>query len=93
MWVIPQGFNEDDKKEEWQMNAKDRSSKVSRASKGMIDLSDTGGASPPRKQSASKRAAKCRIRVVAVSCAEASDAVRRLERIAALLIGKVSPDA
>lgn len=74
------------------MNDKSRG-KVARASKEMIDLSDVGGVSPPRKQSSSKKAAKCRIRVVAVSCAEAGDVVRRLERIAALLIGKVSPDA
>ncbi len=53
----------------------------------------SGSTSPPRKRFSSKKSAKCRIRVVAVSCTEASDAIRRLERIAALLIGKVNPDA
>lgn len=65
---------------------------VARASRDVIDLGKSGGASPPNKQASSGRATKCRIRVIAVSCSETSDAVRRLERIAALLIGKVGPN-
>ena len=75
--------------------------RTSRASNSVVDLACTTGQSPGddssttllQKHFSSKKSAKCRIRVVAVSCTEASDALRRLERIAALLIGKVSPDA
>ena len=65
---------------------------VARASRDVINLALTGGASPPRKRASSRKSPKCRIRVIGVSCAEASDAIRRLERIAALLIGKVGSD-
>lgn len=65
---------------------------VARASRGVIDLGKSGGTSPPKEKRASSGAAKCRIRVVTVTCSEASDVVSRLERICALLIGKVGSD-
>lgn len=71
---------------------------VARASRDVIDLGLTTGQSPGKRRSkslekqSSSRRTKCRIKVIAVTCSEASDVVRRLERICALLIGKVGSD-
>ena len=62
---------------------------VARASRDVIDLGKSGGVSPPQKHPPLKRSAKCRIKVIAVSCTEAKDTLRRLEKIAALLLTKI----